>query len=198
MTMTRFLRVLGLMAALVAARPGGVAADGSWLDHAAPAQWNRPGLPLPTVEAMDVEVVPGRRCGATARPPETAEDRAVAEAGWFLTGGYASGWGVRVVAGNAAFDGMCRPMGYQFFVFVDGAFGGTLSLEPMASRYDGAGSAPAVTTPEALVAEFARYDPGDTFCCPSGRSVAYYRIERADAGPVVWVSVVFSQRVSPR
>ena len=43
-----------------------------------------------------------------------------------------------MISGLAAYDGMCRPLGYQSFVFVDGVFAGTVSPEPMNSRTTGA------------------------------------------------------------
>ena len=196
--MRRVILALLAGAALLSARQSRAEADGGWLDQEPPVQWNRPGMALPTTEALDSEVFPGRRCSELARAPETEEDSAVAGAGWFLMGGYAAGWGVRVVGGNGAYDGMCRPVGYQYFVFVEGVFAGTLSPEIMNSRFDGAGGRPFVEGADRLGAEFVRYAPSDAFCCPSGRSVAFYRIERTDAGPVVLLSLAISQRVTTR
>ena len=75
---------------------------------------NRPG------PATDVDT----RCTDQARPAETDEDRAVERAGWTLFASYSAGWGVRIVRGLAGYDGMCRPMEYQGFVFVDGKLAG--------------------------------------------------------------------------
>ena len=194
----RVLPLLVAAAALFAVRPAGMEADGGWLDEDPPVQWNRPGQSLPSIEALDGEVFPGRWCSEQARPPETVEDRAVADAGWFLMGGAASGWGIRVVGGNGAYDGMCRPVGYQYFVFVDGLFAGTLSPEIMNSRFDGAGGRPSVDAADRLGAEFTRYAPGDALCCPSGRSVAFFRIEHTEDGPVALLALVISQRLGPR
>ncbi len=196
--MARVLLMMLVAVVLATTFPHTVVADGAWLDQDPPVQWNRSGMVLPTVEALDSELIPGRRCSEQARAPETAEDRAVADAGWFLLGGYASGWGVRVVGGNGAYDGMCRPVGYQYFVFVDGVFAGSLSPEVMNSRFDGAGGSPSVEAPDQVGASFARYADGDPFCCPSGRSSALFRVERTEAGPVVVLWLVVTQRVSTR
>jgi hypothetical protein len=40
----------------------------------------------------------------------------------------------------SGYEGMCRPTGFQPCVFVDGAFAGTISPEPMATRANGSGS----------------------------------------------------------
>ena len=195
--MMRFLALVLAIVALAVADPAAVTADGTWLDQNPLMQWNEPGMALPTVEGEDGEVL-GLRCSSTARPPETEEDRAVAESGWFLMNGYTAGWGVRVVGGTSSYGGMCRPFDYQYFVFVDEAFAGTLSPETMSSIRDGAVVYTSILAPNLLSVEFDRFAAGDAFCCPSGRSVAFYRIERTDAGPVVLLSSVFSQRLVPR
>jgi hypothetical protein len=196
--MPRILAAVLTGMVIIAACPVRARAEGAWLDQNPPAQWNRPGMALPTAEAHDTELLPGRWCSEAARSPETEEDRTVAAAGWFLMGGYAAGWGVRIVGGNAAFDGMCRPVGYQYFVFVDGTFAGTLSPEIMNSRFDGAGTRPSVDAADRLAADFVRYAPSDALCCPSGRSVAFYQVERTDDGPVVLLWLVISQDVATR
>jgi hypothetical protein len=132
----------------------------------------------------------------------------VADAGWFLLGGYAAGWGVRVVGGNGTYDEMCRPLDYQYFVFVDGVYAGTLSptlmnpgtLSPtlMSNGTDGAARAPTVPVEDRVSAEYVRYAPGDPFCCPSGQSRAAFHIERTTTGPVVRLTFASHHRVVPR
>ena len=173
----------------VAGGPGltGVAhADGAWLDDAS-ATWNTAGMAIPTPG----ETVPGLpsqddpRCSRQARPAESDEDRAVAGAGWTLCGSYSGGWGVKIVHGLGGYDGMCRPVEYQAFVFVEGTLAGTLSPMPMHSRDDGALSEINLYGPEGLSAEYVRYTQQDALCCPSARSTATYKIERTPAGPVL-------------
>ena len=67
------------------------------------------------------------RCQERARPPQVDEDKRVREQGWDLVGPYQGGWEIVVIRGTAGYDGMCRPRQYQDFVFVRGAFVGTLS-----------------------------------------------------------------------
>jgi hypothetical protein len=182
--------VVALALGLVSAFPPMVAqAQSSWLDQQAPASWNTPGMAVPTAPAMAANDDP--RCQETQRPAETAEDAAVEGAGWKLFREYQAGWGVRLVWGLVSYDGMCRPFGYQAFVFVDGAFAGTVSPEPMASRADGSVGDVNVLRPNApppasaFSATFNRYSDTDPLCCPSRRTFVEYRIERGGNSPVL-------------
>jgi hypothetical protein len=175
------------------ALPHTVRADGSWLDASPPVQWNQPGMALPTAPAGS-NLDP--RCLMTSRPVETDEDSAVVNAGWYLVGAYQSGWGIRIVLGASDFDGMCRPFGFQAFAFVDGAFAGTLSPEPMNSRSDGV-----LTTMQlqdgGITAQFSRYAPSDPLCCPSANSIASYTIDRSSKLPVVVLTGSSTQPSAP-
>jgi hypothetical protein len=111
-------------------------ADGAWLDNAA-VTWNTPGMPLPRPQEHRGGGETDLRCAEQARPAETDQDRAVKAASWTLFASYTGGWGVQIVRGLAGYDGMCRPVEYQAFVFVDGQFAGTMSPAPMDSRSDG-------------------------------------------------------------
>ena len=147
-----------------------------WLDEAAPA-WNAPGAAVPQAPEIDLSDDPMEaRCEAQVREPETAEDRQLADAGWRLFGGYQAGWGLTLVDGFVAFDGMCRPTPYQVFVFEDGAFAGTLAPEPMLPRSDGALIDAHLFAGE-ISAEFDRYAPEDPLCCPSGSAFVRYAVE---------------------
>ena len=119
-------------------------ADGAWLDQSPPTGWNVAGAaPIPPAPPTTrSSPIPAAR--RMARPPETDADRQVAGAGWTVSGDYRAGWGVQVVRGLALYDGMCRPLQYQEFVFVDGRFAGTISPSPMDSRTDGAGETEAI------------------------------------------------------
>jgi hypothetical protein len=116
----------------------------------------------------------------------------VAGAGWTVAGDYRAGWGVQVVLGLALYDGMCRPLQYQEFVFVDGRFAGTISPTPMDSRTDGAGETEAILSgidpaaPGQIVgASFRRYTAADPLCCPSATSFVTYRVERVGDAPLL-------------
>ena len=176
--------VLGLAVALTASAPLAVHAQGAWLDQPTPTPWNtvRMAVPsAPSVESSDP------RCGRDERPAETAEDVAVTAAGWRLFREYRAGWALTVVTGLSGYDGMCRPLGFQVFVFLGGTFAGTLSPTSMDSRADGSlteswflSPAPGENT---LAATFNRYAATDPLCCPSGQTTVTYLLERGAAGP---------------
>ena len=174
-------RLLGLALLLVPATPSARAAGQSWVDQPLSA-WNSPGADVPTAP-------PGfgdARCyAAQARWAETPEDQAVVDAGWGLFNPYRAGWGIAVIDATSGYDGMCRPDGFQSFVFVDGVFAGTISPEPMTARATGAGSVVALRD-GALTARFLRYADTDPLCCPSrGAVVIEYQVDRTPAGPVL-------------
>jgi hypothetical protein len=185
--MGRPLRLVapGCVLAVVLAGPRGIAvADGAeiWLDRPL-AAWNTAGMPIPPVQGIPNN---DPQCSATTRPAATPEDHAVAGAGWILDGPYRAGWGILVVAARSNSDGMCRPLDYQNFVFVDGAFAGTISPIPMSSRSDGAGYVTGFDASGRLAASFVRYAPTDPLCCASGPATFLdYRIDRTPAGPVL-------------
>jgi hypothetical protein len=106
----------------------------------------------------------------------------VADAGWAPFGPAPRESGTVVILGMTAVDGMCRPLGFQAFMFVDGHFAGTLSPVPMDSRTDGVESRIELTGPADLTVEFSRYAATDPLCCPSGLSRVTYRIERPGPG----------------
>jgi hypothetical protein len=170
-----------------AAAPEAAQAEGGWLESRTPPRWNTPGMALPTApQAGEDDFGLESMCLArAARWAETPQDQAVTDAGWSLYSAYHAGWGVMVVSGTSGYDGMCRPVGYQDFVFVDGTFAGTLSPELMTSRSTGAGTVLNLFS-DTLSARFVRYADTDALCCPSRPSVVVtYNIERAPAGPVV-------------
>jgi hypothetical protein len=171
-----------LVALLLA--PAAGAAQESWLD-APLAGWNQPGQPVTQAPPGNIALA-DPRCVQLSRPPQTPEDRAVVAAGWTLQGPFTGGWGAVIVQGLTDYDGMCRPVGYNYFVFVDGAFAGTLAPAPMAARTDGAAQDVRLGFSGDLTATFVRYAPTDPLCCPSGPDVLVrYRIDRTPSGPVV-------------
>jgi hypothetical protein len=80
---------------------------------------------------------------------------------------------------------MCRPLGYNEFVFVDGQFAGTISPDLMDSRTDGVGDVRFFAVKDMLAAEFQRYSATDPLCCPSGSATVFYQVTRTPAGPVL-------------
>src|SRR5262249_44326931 len=133
-------------------------------------------------------------CRDQARPPQVDEDRRVAARGWDLVGAYQRGWQVLVVRGTASYDGMCRPLQYQDFVFARGVFAGPLSPRPMNRRTDGALTRVTLQSERQLTAEFARYNRSDALCCPSRTSRVVFEITQR--WPVVRPVSVSTSRTS--
>jgi LppP/LprE lipoprotein len=107
-------------------------------------------------------------------------DQAVRAAGWFLFADSDQPFAdTTIVKGSTAVDGMCRPWGYQFFVFVNGTFAGTLSPVPMNARTDGALVRVEGEGEQQLAAHYSRYAPTDPLCCPSRTSTVTYRVDRS-------------------
>jgi LppP/LprE lipoprotein len=160
-----------------AATPGG-----AWIEAKPIAGWNKAGAALPTAPKGGDQLA---RCKSSFRSPETKEDHAVAEAGWKLFAPYELFDHTAIVLATSDVDGMCRPAGYQAFVFVAGAFAGTLSPLEMSSRADGALQQPYLFGANEFSAEFERYADADALCCPSRTSLVQYRIERHGGHPLV-------------
>jgi hypothetical protein len=189
MTQTRI--VLAALAAAVLMHVSAVAGQqqhplATWLDQPL-SNWNSAGATLPTAPSGgEAKLAIVERCKLTP-PRSTTAERALDAAGWIPF------WNVdqqlvrdevEIVGGMRAADDTCRPATYNLFVFVGGRFAGTLSPLPMTTGQDG--SSRAVRMPLPLItAEFARYANADTLCCPSSHVTVRYRIDRAQAGPVV-------------
>jgi hypothetical protein len=168
----------------------GQGVDQIWLDRPL-SSWNESvkNLPQPPKAEESVKAF-AARCKLEVRRSSPAE-RALADAGWLpylhvdrqLVQG-----DIEIVAGMTGVDGMCRPTGFNVFVFVGGQFAGTLSPVPMSSREDGSIGAVRLGPDGAIAAEFARYGEKDALCCPSGRVGIRYRVERGSRPVVVPVS----------
>lgn len=164
---------------LAMAAPASWLTPASWLDEPKPPSWNTPGLMIPAAPKVDSPIDP--RCRDLARPPQTEEDTRIRNRGWDLIDAYQGGWQILVLRGTAAYDGMCRPRRYQDFVFVRGAFAGTLSPEPMDSRTDGALSRVFIQSESQLTAEYLRYANSDALCCPSKTTRVVFEISKNPA-----------------
>jgi LppP/LprE lipoprotein len=156
----------------------------AWLDQTA-ANWNRPDGSVPPAPVVDGAAQNLARCHEAGRPSTLAADRALRAAGWTLFGPAQLFAATTVVMAMADVDGMCRPLRYQAFVFVNGRFAGTLSPVPMDSRTDGALGVVRLFRANEMVAEFTRYTATDALCCPSRTSTVIYRIDPRPRGPVV-------------
>ncbi|HEY7390179.1 MAG TPA: LppP/LprE family lipoprotein [Bryobacteraceae bacterium] len=132
-------------------------------------------------------------CKGHDHPLKLEEERAVARAGWLVFASYQDGEGLTVVGGAASEDGMCRPDPYQFFVFFQGRYAGTLSPRLMRARTDGSVNKVSFVDGK-VVAAFSRYTPADPLCCPSRVSEATYEVGQESGEPVVKVVSVQTGR----
>lgn len=151
-----------------------------WLDAKAPVNWNVAGAMLPSAPGpKDAELASGGRCASESRPPSTREDRAVAGKGWSLIGPYERYGRTSLVLAASSADGMCRPNGYQAFVFVGDVFAGTLSPKLMDSRSDASLSMQSIGLydQDRFSATFARYADSDALCCPHASTSVDYEIK---------------------
>jgi hypothetical protein len=171
--------------------PRAAFADGAWLDSPQPQNWNAPGQAVPAPPQPVNRAELDARCLRTIRPSESDEDAQVEKQGWLLVSPYTGGWNVRIIQGATGFDGMCRPLGYQYFVFSNGAFAGTLSPLAMDARTDGSLNTVFVNGPEspngplAISANFGRYTAEDALCCPSSTSSVSFQVRLEDGQPLV-------------
>ena len=160
----------------------------SWLDRPMSA-WYKAGAAIPPAAAgAESRTVLDRRCGSAGTKASPAAAGALAKAGWtpFLhLDRQIQRDDVEVLGGMSAASPQCEPATFNLFVFVGGAFAGTLSPTPMAAGRDGVIGAVRSTGSDTLTAEFARYKPADPECCPSAHVRTSYRIERARGGAVV-------------
>lgn len=172
MTLTLRLFVLAAVTTIAGAGPA-MAQTAAWLDQPKPASWNTADMAIPEAPKSDAVDV---RCSEQARPPELAADKLLRERGWDLVGAYEGGWDIVVIRAAAGYDGMCRPMQHQAFVFVRGVFAGTLSPQPMNSRTDGTLGQVHLRGNSQLTAEYQRYSDEDPLCCPSRTTIVEFQI----------------------
>jgi hypothetical protein len=161
----------------------------TWLDKPL-ENWNTPGRAVPKANAENESIDEvAKRCSYLPLLTTTAGERALAAAGWipFRAGDRQIVEGdVEIIGGLSAADGMCRPMGFNVFVFVKGQPAGTLSPHPMTSRTDASiGGAVRLAGDGTIDAGFSRYLDKDALCCPSSHVTVRYRIDRTASPPVV-------------
>jgi hypothetical protein len=161
---------------------GTAAADGLWFDGPV-TNWNQPGMTVPTAPPRDPAVNP--RCFEGDNAPVSRPEQIVVDAGWTLVGSRAAGLPLEMVLATSSFDGMCRPMQYQVFVFADRQFAGTMSPVLMDSRSDGALTGRELHPNDVIVGIYVRYTPADPLCCPSARSRALFQIDRSGGSPLL-------------
>jgi len=184
-------RGITLAITLVAVSPWpvlGQAAVQSWLDRPLTGSAER-GTRIPAPPAGTGESRAGliERCDLALAAMTDAE-HALAAAGWMPFRYFDRQLredDVEIVGGLTGSDGMCRPTGFNVFVFVGGRFAGTLSPVNMDSRTDGVSGAIRILSADAVAAEYARYEQTDALCCPSSRVTVTFRIDRSGSAPAI-------------
>ena len=176
---------MALSLLLVTQAAAAVERAASWLDQDPPANWNKMRGPVPEAPPSQGEPATTPRCKDQVRAPDTSMDRAVASRGWSLLGPATTRGATTIILAGTSVDGMCRPLSYQAFVFVQSRFAGTLSPVPMDSREDGAESMIRVVSASELSVQYTRYLESDPRCCPSRLTVVRFRLERLRDGPIV-------------
>jgi len=163
----------------------------SWLDRSL-SNWNREGKGLPALPepAPQSSPQPESRCREEVRQPASAAEKAIVRKGWKLYGPVQSHGTTIVFTALAGFDGMCRPLGYQAFVYSEDRYAGTLSPVPMNSRTDESLTRVHLVRSTAITAEFARYRDSDPLCCPSRTSTVEYRVRNDEVPDLMAVNVM--------
>jgi heat shock protein HslJ len=170
--------------------------NNSWLDRPL-VDWNRPSLSDFPRLPNPVAATHVNRCRESARPPTSDADRALTKRNWILFGAVQSFGITQLITATSGFDGMCRPVGYQAFIYVEGRHAGTLSPVLMDSRTDGALAVARLMSATAIQAEFVRYSTADALCCPSRTSAVMYRI-RPDEIPELVATHISTRPNAPQ
>ncbi|MCA1636857.1 MAG: LppP/LprE family lipoprotein [Acidobacteria bacterium] len=151
-------------------------AQNLWLDQKPLPNWNeRSRTILQTRKISNSEL---KRCSVGVRQPTLPADLLLAKMGWTLVGAAQIHGKTTVVTVTEAFDGMCRPLKFQMFVFVGNRLAGTLSPSPMDSRTDSSLIEVDITSETNLTAEYARYRESDPLCCPYKTEAVNFVIKR--------------------
>ena len=169
----------------------------TWLDKPL-ENWNTSARAISKAKPGDESIAEvAKRCAYLPLLTTSPGERALVAAGWvpFRVGDRQIVEGdVEIIGGLTAADGMCRPMDFNVFVFVNGQPAGTLSPQPMMSRTDSSiGGAIRLAPDGTIDAGFSRYLDNDALCCPSSHVTVRYRIDRGTTPPVV---VPVSVRIS--
>ncbi|MBK5260359.1 MAG: META domain-containing protein [Thermoanaerobaculia bacterium] len=151
----------------------------SWLDRPL-SNWNKGAgalrqLPVPVPSQRDATAA--SRCREQGREPVSAAEKALVRRGWTLYGAPQSFGRTKVISALSGFDGTCRPLGFQAFVYWKGRYAGTLSPLPMSSGTDAALTAVRLESETAIAADFTRSASSDP-ACPSRPTSVFYNLKR--------------------
>ncbi|MGI8914320.1 MAG: LppP/LprE family lipoprotein [Chloroflexota bacterium] len=178
------LLILGTMVGTTTAQ------SATWLDST-PRAWNVPAAGPPKAPPLQNG---DPRCRTREVSPSSAEESLLTGMGWKLEAYWpALVIGERtLVTALADYDGMCRPLAFNVFVFTSGKYAGTLSPVNMNSRSDGVLDTPngkfgVSDWPDGRIqAVFTRYAAADPLCCPSrGTTTVTYQVHMLNGSPVL-------------
>lgn len=185
------LLVMGATTATTAAQAA------TWLDTM-PNNWNVPPLARHGLAALAGEAPLSQntdpRCRMREVAPTNTEESQLAGLGWKIEAYWPAlqSGDLKLVTALADYDGMCRPLAFNVFVFAGGAYAGTLSPVTMNSRTDDVlatpnGKSGVTVQPDGTIqAVFTPYASTDPLCCPSrGTTTLTYRVQTLNGGPVV-------------
>jgi hypothetical protein len=165
----------------------------SWLDRPL-VNWNRQGKELPRLPRVTAigETPLSERCREQVRQPAVPAERAVVKLSWTLYGPAQLFGAARVFTAMGGVDGMCRPLGYQAFVYSEGRYAGTLSPVAMNSRTDGALTTIRLVSARRILAEFTRYTDTDPLCCPARMSTVIFNLKNDEIPELTPANVMTS------
>ena len=146
----------------------------SWLDVPNPASWNRPGASVPLAPPNPSQ---NPQCAGQVRSAASPADAALVSRGWLLWGTPSSDGTTTIIPAGTGWDGMCRPMGFNYFVFAGNVFAGTLSPSLMDARTDGQLETVDMRNQANWSANYARYAPTDPLCCPSRTTNVTFQLQ---------------------
>lgn len=146
-----------------------------WLDMKPLPNWNsRKRVILETKKMSASEL---KRCSASVRQPSLPQDFLLTKMNWTLVGAAQVFGNTAVITTAEAFDGMCRPLQSETYVFVGNKLAGGLTPGPEDSRTDGSVINVNLYSETDLSAEFARYKNSDALCCPSKTERVTYKVK---------------------
>lgn len=165
-------------------------AQAAWLNAKTIKNWNVAGKPLPKAPKSEFAEI-NDNCKSMLRPASTAVDKMLKEAGWYLVSAVLTFGNTSALQVAAGFDGNCRPMDYNLFVFSNQAYLGSASPVLMQSREDGSLSDFQLWNDHISVT-FTRYSTRDALCCPSRLSSVYFGISDKTLKP----GDVYTQKIA--
>lgn len=155
---------LALTIAFIFSTGSPLAAQSQWLDLNPLPSWNERKRSI--LQTKRVSAAELKRCAVAVRRASLPQDFLLTRMGWTLAGAAQIFGRTAVITTAEAFDGQCRPLKFETYVFVGNRLAGTLSPGPMDSRADGSLIGVRLTTEKSLTAQFARYRASDALCCP--------------------------------